>query len=133
MKVPKSLLFTADHVWIKINNDTGYIGITDFAQRELGNIVRVQIETLEESLLTHENFGSIKSDKDVFDLFLPVKGEVIGINEKLESNPELVNTDPYGEGWLIELKIENIIEAERLLSYESYVQLISHDQKQKTF
>ncbi len=130
MKGTKSLLFTADHAWIKIDNDTGYIGITDFAQRELGNIVFVQIETLEERLLTHENFGSIKSEKDVFDLFLPVEGEVIQINEKLKSNPELVNTDPYGEGWLIKLKIENINEAKGLLSYDSYVKLIGHDQRQ---
>ncbi|WJS93357.1 glycine cleavage system protein GcvH [Flavobacterium johnsoniae] len=124
MEMPKNLLYTQDHEWVKIENDTAYIGITDFAQHELGDIVYVEIETLGEKLNQHEVFGTVEAVKTVSDLFLPLTGEILELNPKLETNPELVNTDPYGEGWMIKVKIENNAEIEALLKSDAYALLI---------
>ncbi|MET3037571.1 glycine cleavage system protein GcvH [Chryseobacterium sp. NRRL B-14859] len=124
MKIPENLLYTEDHEWVKLEDDTAYIGITDFAQRELGDIVYVEIETLGENLKEHDIFGSVEAVKTVSDLFLPLAGEILEINPKLETNPELVNSDPYGEGWMIKIKIANLFDAEGLLRSGSYASLI---------
>ena len=124
MEIPKSLLYTQDHEWVKIENDTAYIGITDFAQHELGDIVYIEIETLGEKLNQHEVFGTVEAVKTVSDLFLPLTGEILELNPKLETNPELVNSDPYGEGWMIKIKIENNTEIDALLKSDAYASLI---------
>jgi glycine cleavage system H protein len=124
MKIPENLLYTEDHEWVRIKGGTAYIGITDFAQKELGDIVYVEIETLGEKLKHHEIFGAVKAVKTVSDLFLPITGEVIEINTKLGANPELVNSDPYGDGWMIKIKIENLFDVEGLLRSASYSSLI---------
>lgn len=124
MEMPKNLLYTQDHEWVKIENDIAYIGITDFAQHELGDIVYVEIETLGERLSQHAVFGTVEAVKTVSDLFLPLTGEILELNPKLETNPELVNTDPYGEGWMIKVKIENNAEIEALLKSDAYALLI---------
>ena len=124
MEVPESLLYTQDHEWLRIENDIAYIGITDFAQHELGDIVYVEIETVGEKLKRHEVFGTVEAVKTVSDLFLPVKGEVLELNPRLEFNPELVNSDPYGEGWMIKLKMENAFDTEGLLKADAYKLLI---------
>ncbi|MNF42062.1 Glycine cleavage system H protein [compost metagenome] len=124
MKIPENLLYTHDHEWIRIENDIAYIGITDFAQHELGDIVYVEIETVGENLNQNQTFGTVEAVKTVSDLFMPVKGEILELNPKLESNPELVNTDPYGEGWMIKVTIENITETEGLLKSDAYTSLI---------
>lgn len=124
MEIPENLLYTEDHEWVKIENDMAYIGITDFAQHELGDIVYVEIETLGEKLQQHDVFGTVEAVKTVSDLFLPIAGEVMEINPKLESNPELVNSDPYGEGWMIKMKVNNLADTEGLLTAESYNLLI---------
>lgn len=124
MKIPENLLYTQDHEWVKLENDEAYIGITDFAQHELGDIVYVEIETLGESLKQHEVFGTVEAVKTVSDLFLPIAGKILEINPKLEANPELVNTDPYGDGWMIKIKIDNIFDTEGLLRSDAYALLI---------
>ncbi|KMQ68949.1 glycine cleavage system protein H [Chryseobacterium sp. FH2] len=124
MKIPENLLYTVEHEWIRLENDTAYIGITDFAQHELGDIVYVEIETLGENLKQHEVFGTVEAVKTVSDLFLPIAGEILEINPKLEANPELVNNDPYGDGWMTKIKIENILDTEGLLGCEAYTSLI---------
>ncbi|REC79634.1 glycine cleavage system protein GcvH [Chryseobacterium elymi] len=124
MKIPENLLYTEDHEWVKLENDAAYIGITDFAQHELGDIVYVEIETLGESLKQHEVFGTVEAVKTVSDLFLPIAGKILEINPKLEANPELVNTDPYGDGWMIKIKIDNIFDTEGLLRSDAYASLI---------
>lgn len=120
MNVPAELKYTKDHEWIKVDGDTATIGITDFAQSELGDIVYVEIETEGESLDKEEVFGSIEAVKTVSDLFMPVGGEVIEFNEEIESNPEVINSDPYGEGWLIKIKIADSSELDDLLSADEY-------------
>ncbi len=124
MEIPKNLLYTKDHEWVKMENDTAYIGITDFAQHELGDIVYVEIETLGEKLNQHEVFGTVEAVKTVSDLFLPLTGEILELNPKLETNPELVNSDPYGEGWMVKIKLENNTEIEGLLKSDAYALLI---------
>lgn len=124
MGIPKNLLYTQDHEWVKIENDIAYIGITDFAQHELGDIVYVEIETLGEKLNQHEVFGTVEAVKTVSDLFLPLTGKIMELNPKLETNPELVNSDPYGEGWMIRIKIEDNTEIEALLKSDAYASLI---------
>lgn len=124
MEMPKNLLYTQDHEWVKIENDTAYIGITDFAQHELGDIVYVEIETLGEKLNQHVVFGTVEAVKTVSDLFLPLTGQILELNPKLETNPELVNSDPYGEGWMIKIRIENNTEIEALLKSDAYASLI---------
>lgn len=124
MKIPENLLYTEDHEWVRLENDTAYIGITDFAQHELGDIVYIEIETLGEDLKQHDVFGTVEAVKTVSDLFLPLAGEILEINPKLETHPELVNSDPYGEGWMIKIKVENLFDAEGLLRSDSYASLI---------
>jgi glycine cleavage system H protein len=124
MKIPENLLYTEDHEWVRIEGITAYIGITDFAQKELGDIVYVEIHTLGEKLKQHEVFGAIEAVKTVSDLFLPIAGEVIEINPKLSTNPKIINSDPYGDGWMIKIKIENLFDVEGLLRSTSYSSLI---------
>jgi glycine cleavage system H protein len=124
MNFPENLLYTKDHEWIRIEGDVCYIGITDFAQKELGDIVYVEVETLDQTLNKDEVFGTVEAVKTVSDLFLPLSGEIIEFNDELESNPEDVNTDPYGKGWMVKVKISNAAEVEELLSSDAYKQLI---------
>jgi len=122
MNIPQELKYTKDHEWIKIEGDTATIGITDFAQGELGDIVYVDVDTLDETLDKEEVFGSIEAVKTVSDLFMPITGEIIEFNEELEDTPELVNTDPYGKGWIIKVKINDT--NNNLLDANSYKELV---------
>ena len=124
MNIPKELKYTKDHEWVRIDGDIATIGVTDFAQGELGDIVFVEIESVEETLDTEEVFGSVEAVKTVSDLLMPIAGEVLEFNEALEADPELVNSDPYGEGWMIKVKISDASELENLLSDEAYSNLI---------
>ncbi len=122
MNIPSQLLYTKDHEWVKVEGDIATVGITDFAQGELGDIVYVEIETLGERFSAEEVFGSIEAVKTVSDLMMPVSGEVLLLNESLEDTPELINTDPYGAGWLVKIKVED--QEDHLLSAEDYRKLI---------
>jgi glycine cleavage system H protein len=122
MNVPEELRYTKDHEWIRIEGDEATVGITDFAQGELGDIVYLEIETEGESFDAGEVFGTVEAVKTVSDLFMPVAGEVIEVNEELESNPELVNSDPYGKGWLIKIKVSD--QGDELMEAASYKELI---------
>jgi len=124
MNVPSNLKYTKDHEWIRIEGDTAFIGVTDFAQHELGDIVFVDIESVGKTIAREEVFGTIEAVKTVSDLFMPVSAEILEKNPALESQPELVNTDPYGEGWMIKAKPTDIAEANMLLSAEDYQNLI---------
>ena len=124
MNIPANLKYTKDHEWVSIDGDVATVGITDFAQKELGDIVYVEVETLDQTLNKDEVFGTVEAVKTVSDLFLPLSGEIIEFNEDLESNPEKVNTDPYGAGWMVKIKISNASEIEELLSSEAYTSLI---------
>lgn len=124
MKIPENLKYTKDHEWVKIEGNIATIGVTDFAQSELGDIVFVEIETLDEELDAEEVFGSVEAVKTVSDLFMPLGGNVIEVNENIESSPELVNSDPYGDGWMIKIEIKDTSEIENLLSFEEYSNLI---------
>jgi len=124
MNIPADLKYTKDHEWIRVEGDEAVIGITDFAQSELGDIVFVEIETEGEELDQEEVFGTVEAVKTVSDLFMPVSGEVISLNEELEDSPEKVNEDPYGEGWMIRLKISNTAQLDDLLSADDYQKLI---------
>jgi glycine cleavage system H protein len=124
MNIPANLKYTKDHEWVSIDGDIATVGITDFAQKELGDIVYVEVETLDQSLKQDEVFGTVEAVKTVSDLFLPLSGEVIAFNEDLESEPELVNSDPYGKAWMIKIKISNPSEIDSLLSSEAYKELI---------
>ena len=117
---PKELKYTNDHEWVKIENEFAIVGITNFAQQELGDIVYVEIESLNQKINKGEIFGTVEAVKTVSDLFMPISGKVIEINEKLDSEPELVNNDPYGDGWMIKIKIEDELEIEKLLDFSSY-------------
>ena len=123
MEFPKELKYSKDHEWLKVEGDVAYIGITQFAQGELGDIVFVDVDTEEEILEKEEVFGSIEAVKTVSDLFMPISGEIIEINEKLESEPELVNNDPYGEGWMVKIKCDNISQLDDLLDLDAYESL----------
>ena len=125
MNIPSNLKYSKDHEWVRVEGDTAYIGITDFAQSELGEIVIVDITTEGETLAREAVFGSIEAVKTVSDLFMPVGGEVSEVNPKLEDNPELVNSDPYGKGWMIKVKMTNPSEAGKLLDAEAYKALIA--------
>lgn len=125
MNVPANLKYTKDHEWVLINGDEATIGITEFAQSELGDIVFVEIETIGETMEKEAVFGSIEAVKTVSDLFMPLTGEIILLNESLENNPELVNTDPYGEGWMIKIKYSNINELDALLDKIAYEALLN--------
>jgi len=124
MNVPAELLYTKDHEWLRIEGDRGYVGITDFAQGELGDIVFIEIETLGETLQKEEVFGTIEAVKTVSDMFMPVGGEILEVNPSLEESPEVVNKDPYGNGWMIKIKITDPSEADSLLSAEKYKALL---------
>ncbi|WP_396155587.1 glycine cleavage system protein GcvH [Flavobacterium sp.] len=124
MNIPSNLKYTKDHEWVLIDGDTATIGITDFAQKELGDIVYVEVETLDQSLDKEEVFGTVEAVKTVSDLFLPLSGEIIEFNDALEVSPEDVNSDPYGKGWMVKVKIANASEIEELLSSDDYKQLI---------
>ena len=126
MDFPQNLRYTNEHEWIRVEGDMAYVGITDYAQEQLGDIVFVDIPTVGESLEANETFGTIEVVKTISDLFLPVAGEVIEQNESLEENPELVNKDPYGEGWLIKMKPANLKDIEDLLDAEAYKAVINN-------
>jgi glycine cleavage system H protein len=124
MNIPANLKYTKDHEWVAIDGDVATVGITDFAQKELGDIVYVEVETLDQTLAKDEVFGTVEAVKTVSDLFLPLSGEIIEFNEDLETNPESVNTDPYGKGWMIKVKISDSSEVSELLSADDYKTLI---------
>jgi glycine cleavage system H protein len=124
MNIPSELKYTKDHEWVKIEGDTAIIGITDFAQGELGDIVYVEVDSLDESVEKEEVFGTVEAVKTVSDLFSPLSGEVTEFNEALEDTPELVNSDPYGEGWMIKMTVADAGQIEDLLSAEEYKELI---------
>ncbi|MGV3590015.1 MAG: glycine cleavage system protein GcvH [Adhaeribacter sp.] len=124
MNLPKDLKYTKDHEWVRIEGDVAYIGITDFAQSELGDIVYVDIDTLDKKVNREEVFGTVEAVKTVSDLFSPVTGTVLELNPKLDANPENVNSDPYGDGWMIKMSIDDKAELEELLSAEDYAQLV---------
>ena len=124
MNIPAELQYTKDHEWVKIDGDVATVGITDFAQSELGDIVYVEVETLDETLDKEEVFGTVEAVKTVSDLFLPLSGEIIEFNESLEDEPEKVNSDPYGDGWMIKIKISDPAEVDGLMSDADYKVLI---------
>ena len=119
----KELKYTNDHEWVKVEDGIAYVGITDFAQGELGDIVYVEIETLNDNIQMGEVFGTVEAVKTVSDLFMPISGEIIEINQKLESEPELVNNDPYGDGWMVKIKCDNISQLNDLLDLDAYESL----------
>ena len=125
MNVPKDLKYTKDHEWIKIDGDQATIGITDFAQGELGDIVYVEVETLDETLKAESVFGTVEAVKTVSDLFMPLTGTIIAFNEILEDAPETVNEDAYGSGWMIKIKLSDTSEIKNLLNAESYLSLVT--------
>ncbi|MEO1010121.1 MAG: glycine cleavage system protein GcvH [Bacteroidota bacterium] len=124
MHIPAELKYTKDHEWVSVEGDIATVGITDFAQGELGDIVYVEVETLDETLDKDEVFGTVEAVKTVSDLFLPLSGEIIAFNEALEDEPEKVNSDPYGEGWMVKIRISNSDQIAELLSAEGYQELI---------
>lgn len=125
MNFPDNLRYTKDHEWIRLEGDEAIVGITDFAQHELGDIVYVEIETVGQQLNAGDVFGTVEAVKTVSDLYLPVNGTVTEVNPKLNSNPELVNNDPYGEGWMAKLKLSNVSDVESLMNAEAYQKLVS--------
>lgn len=124
MSIPKELKYTKDHEWIKIEGDIATVGITAFAQGELGDIVYVEVETVDETLDREEVFGTVEAVKTVSDLFLPLTGEIVEFNESLEDEPELVNSDPYGQGWMVKIKFSDASEIDDLLDADAYQDLI---------
>jgi len=124
MEFPKELKYSKDHEWLRFEGGNAYIGVTDFAQGELGDIVFVDVDTEGEELEKEEVFGSIEAVKTVSDLFMPIKGEVLSFNKKLEDDPELINTDPYGEGWVIKIAISDVSELDELLDASAYQELV---------
>ena len=125
MNIPEELKYTKDHEWVRIEGDSVVVGVTDFAQKELGDIVYVDVDTEGDSLAKEEIFGSVEAVKTVSDLFMPISGEVIAFNEALEDSPETVNNDPYGDGWMIKVAISDFTELDSLLSSKEYQDLIS--------
>ena len=121
--IPNNLKYTKDHEWINIDGDYAIVGITNFAQKELGDIIFVEIESLNQEINSGEVFGSVEAVKTVSDLFMPITGKIVEINEKVVDNPELVNSDPYGEGWMIKIKILDLNEVESLLDLKSYEEI----------
>lgn len=124
MNIPDNLKYTKDHEWIKVDGDEAIIGITEFAQKELGDIVFIEVETEGESIEAGEAFGTIEAVKTVSDLFMPVTGDVLEFNAELEANPEIVNKDPYGEGWIIKIKVADTADLDELLDADDYKALI---------
>ena len=125
MNIPEELKYTKDHEWVRIEGDSVVIGVTDFAQKELGDIVYVDVDTEGDSLAKEEIFGSVEAVKTVSDLFMPISGEVLAFNEALEDSPETVNNDPYGDGWMIKVAVSDFTELDSLLSSKEYQDLIS--------
>ena len=124
MNIPQDLRYTKEHEWVRIDGDIATVGITDYAQGELGDIVFIEVDTVGETIAAEEVFGTIEAVKTVSDMFAPLAGEVIEFNEALEDSPEAVNSDPYGEGWIVKLKLEDPEEASQLLSAEDYAALV---------
>ncbi len=124
MNIPGNLKYTKEHEWIKIEGDVATVGITDFAQGELGDVVFVEIETQGETMDSGETLGTIEAVKTVSDIFMPVSGEITEVNEKLEEKPEIVNSDPYGEGWMVKIRMSDASEADNLMSADDYKDLI---------
>jgi len=124
MNVPENLFYTKDHEWLKVEGQFGFVGVTDFAQGELGDVVFIEIETMGETLKKEEVFGTIEAVKTVSDMFMPVGGEILEVNPSLEETPDVVNKDPYGKGWMIKIKISDPAEVKGLLSAESYKALL---------
>ena len=124
MNVPENLLYTKDHEWLRIEGNTGYVGVTDFAQGELGDIVFIEIETVGETLAKEEVFGTIEAVKTVSDMFMPVSGEILELNPALEESPDVVNKDPYEKGWMVKIKLTNPSETASLLTPEQYKALL---------
>lgn len=124
MNIPSDLKYTKDHEWVKLEGDIATIGITDFAQSELGDIVYVEVETVDETLEAEEIFGTVEAVKTVSDLFLPISGEIIEFNSSLEDEPEIVNSDPYGAGWMVKVKCSDVSQVDGLMSSEAYKELI---------
>lgn len=125
MNFPADLKYTKDHEWIRIEGEEAVIGITDFAQRELGDIVFVDINTVDEEVAANEVFGTIEAVKTVSDLFMPIKGTVLSVNDAIDASPELVNSDPYGEGWIIRIKAADVADVDGLLTAEQYKEEIN--------
>lgn len=124
MNIPADLKYTKDHEWIRVEGDVAVVGVTDFAQSELGDIVFVEVDTVGEEMELEEVFGSIEAVKTVSDLFMPVSGEILEFNEEIEQNPELVNSDPYGAGWMVKVKMSDPAELEALLDAEAYKEAV---------
>jgi glycine cleavage system H protein len=124
MNIPNDLRYTKEHEWVRLEGNIATIGITDYAQGELGDIVFIEVDTVDETVAADEVFGTIEAVKTVSDMFAPLAGEVIEFNEALEDAPESVNSDPYGEGWIIKMRVENPDDVEGLLSHEAYAELV---------
>lgn len=124
MNLPEQLKYTKDHEWISLDGDVATVGITDFAQKELGDIVYVEVETLDQDMEADEVFGTVEAVKTVSDLFLPLSGTIIEFNEELETTPEAVNADPYGKGWMIKVKVTDVADFDKLMSADEYKKLI---------
>lgn len=124
MNVPEDLLYTKDHEWLRVEGNTGYIGVTDFAQGELGDIVFIEIETVGETLNKEEVFGTIEAVKTVSDMFMPVTGEILEMNPAIAETPDVINKDPYGKGWMVKIRISNPSEVDGLLTAEKYTALL---------
>jgi glycine cleavage system H protein len=124
MNVPENLLYTKDHEWLRVEGIFGFVGVTDFAQGELGDVVFIEIETVGETLKSEEVFGTIEAVKTVSDMFMPVGGEILELNPALEESPDVVNKDPYGKGWMVKIKLTDSSETARLLSPEQYKALL---------
>jgi len=125
MNIPEELKYTKDHEWVNIDGEIATVGITDFAQSELGDIVYVEVETVDETLDIDEVFGTVEAVKTVSDLFLPLSGDIVEFNESLEDEPEKVNSDPYGEGWMVKIKFTDASQIENLLSADDYKDIVS--------
>jgi len=123
MNIPLNLFYTKDHEWLRVEENIGYVGVTDFAQGELGDIVFIEIETVGETLKKEEVFGTIEAVKTVSDMFMPVSGEILEVNPALEESPDVVNKDPYGKGWMVKIKFTNPTEIKELLSPDAYTRL----------
>jgi len=124
MNFPEGLYYTKDHEWLKVDGNEGTIGVTDFAQSELGDIVYVDVSTLDEKVAKDDVFGSVEAVKTVSDLFMPVSGTVTEVNEELDGNPEAVNDDPYGDGWLVKISLDDVSELDSLLSASEYAEMV---------
>ncbi len=126
MNIPSNLKYTKEHEWLRVEGDTAYVGVTDFAQGELGDIVFVEVETVGDTLAKEETFGTIEAVKTVSDMYMPLGGEILEFNEILSDTPEVINTDPYGAGWIVKIKISDKAELTGLLSPEDYAAAINH-------